>query len=168
MDNATAAAPLLASVDLDLIAYDIADVLDRGDYGLDLTQDDIRAGLAEFLATALAHARKAATDPDAINPETNLPHRFDDAPRTKATRSLRHTCNPEGANPDTGLPFGRKAPETCARCYDMVHNGAPARVDYAAGRRDPGRGYLTDAERAQHRATCTACQTGGVCTAGQW
>jgi hypothetical protein len=44
------------TVDLDLLAYDIADTIDRGDYPLDLTQDDVRAGLPDFLAAAQRHA----------------------------------------------------------------------------------------------------------------
>jgi hypothetical protein len=42
---------------LDLIAYDIADTLDRGEYGLDtLGQDDIRAVLPAFLIACLANS----------------------------------------------------------------------------------------------------------------
>ena len=43
--------------DLDMLAYDIADTLDRGEYGFgDITQDEIRAVLPAFLAACLAHA----------------------------------------------------------------------------------------------------------------
>lgn len=43
--------------DLDILAYDIADTMDRGEYGLgDITSDDIRAVLPAFLAACLAHA----------------------------------------------------------------------------------------------------------------
>jgi hypothetical protein len=42
---------------LDLIAYDIADTMDKGEYGLgDVTQDDIRAVLPAFLIACLANA----------------------------------------------------------------------------------------------------------------
>jgi hypothetical protein len=43
--------------DLDMLAYDIADVMDKGEYGLgDLSQDDFRAVLPAFLAAAQTHA----------------------------------------------------------------------------------------------------------------
>lgn len=43
--------------DLDMLAYDIADTLDRGEYGLgDITQNDIRAVLPAFLIACLANA----------------------------------------------------------------------------------------------------------------
>jgi hypothetical protein len=48
--------------DLNMLAYDIADTLDRGDYGLgeyglsEITADDIRAVLPAFLLACLANA----------------------------------------------------------------------------------------------------------------
>lgn len=43
--------------DLDMLAYDIADVMDRGEYGLgDITQDDIRAVLPAFLIACLENS----------------------------------------------------------------------------------------------------------------
>jgi hypothetical protein len=43
--------------DLDMLAYDIADTLDRGEYRLDdITADDIRAVLPAFLRACLANA----------------------------------------------------------------------------------------------------------------
>lgn len=47
----------ISEPDLDMLAYDIADTMDRGEYGLgDITQDDIRALLPAFLVACLAHA----------------------------------------------------------------------------------------------------------------
>lgn len=40
---------MLTSADLDLLAYDVADAIDRGDYRLDVSQSDIRAALPAFL-----------------------------------------------------------------------------------------------------------------------
>ncbi len=40
----------MTDADLDTLAYDIADLLDRFDYPLDATQDQIRAALPGFLA----------------------------------------------------------------------------------------------------------------------
>jgi hypothetical protein len=52
----------IASVDLDMLAYDIADLLDRGEYGLgDVTQDDLRAVLPQFLTGAIEHANATET-----------------------------------------------------------------------------------------------------------
>jgi hypothetical protein len=42
--------------DLDMLAYDIADTMDKGEFGLgDITSDDIRAVLPAFLRAALAN-----------------------------------------------------------------------------------------------------------------
>ena len=40
---------LLADSDLDQLAYDIADLLDRNDYPLDVAQSHVRAVLPTFL-----------------------------------------------------------------------------------------------------------------------
>lgn len=46
------------NLDLDMVAYDIADILGKGDYGLgDITQNEIRAELPAFLAAALTRAQ---------------------------------------------------------------------------------------------------------------
>jgi hypothetical protein len=51
--------PLPLELDLDMLAYDIADTMDKGEYGLgDVSQDDIRAVLPEFLSAALAHSER--------------------------------------------------------------------------------------------------------------
>lgn len=43
--------------DLDTLAYDIADTLDRGEYGLgEITADDIRAVLPAFLIACLTNS----------------------------------------------------------------------------------------------------------------
>jgi hypothetical protein len=48
---------MLSDQDLDMLAYDIADAMDRGEYGMgEITQDDIRAALPAFLAAAHKHA----------------------------------------------------------------------------------------------------------------
>lgn len=39
----------MTDADLDLLAYDIADLIDRGDYRLDVTQAEVRAALPVFL-----------------------------------------------------------------------------------------------------------------------
>lgn len=94
-----------------------------------------------------------------------MPATLADGPRAKSHGGYLHTC----ADGDPkGLPFGRKAPDTCARCWEMVNAGAPRRSDYGAGRRDRGRGYPTREEWARHRQTCRACQTRAVCTFGDW
>ncbi|MFG1913080.1 hypothetical protein [Kribbella sp. NPDC048928] len=50
----------MTDADLDLLAYDIADAIDRGGYPLDLCQADVRAALPAFIARAQQNA--AATD----------------------------------------------------------------------------------------------------------
>ena len=52
----------ISEPDLDMLAYDIADVMDRGEYGMgDITQDDIRAVLPAMLIAALANADANST-----------------------------------------------------------------------------------------------------------
>lgn len=97
-----------------------------------------------------------------------LPDHFADAPRAKGHGGLIHTCN---GDIRSGLPFGRKAPKTCARCWEMVEAAAPARQDFAAVRRNPA---AEDARRAAEirahfasaRHTSGGC--GIVCTFGDW
>ncbi|MFI6959679.1 hypothetical protein ACIBJI_40210 [Nocardia sp. NPDC050408] len=47
-------------IDLDMLAYDLADLIDRNEYPLDVSADDIRPALPEFLAriTQNAQARR--------------------------------------------------------------------------------------------------------------
>ncbi len=94
-----------------------------------------------------------------------LPAHFADAPRAKSHRGVIHTCNGEVLS---GLPFGRKAPKTCARCWELV-NGAEPRADHAdrAGKarreaqdRAAMRAHFADPD---HNAKC-----GPVCTAFDW
>lgn len=156
--------PNNAAAALELLAYDLSDALARfrdeheaDDLTPDVGPDDVLAALPAFLAAL----REQADRRDAA--ETGLPARFADAPRTRAG-AVKHTCN--GDDP-RGLGFGRRDVERCARCWELADGAAP-REDPAAGRRDRNRGYPTDAERAAHKSTCRACQTGGVCTAGEW
>lgn len=98
--------------------------------------------------------------------ETTIPARFADAPRAKSHNGLIHTCN---GDVRSGLPFGRKNPDDCARCWELV-NGAPAREDAAPRRGDryaeaaalsrEMREHFADPD---HRAKC-----GPVCTAFDW
>ena len=136
MTNADTAA--LANVDLDMLAYDFADTLDRGEHGLgDITQDEIRAELPAFLAACLARAaeRDRNAAPNEINPATGLPRRFDAAPRAKSHGGVVHV-DADGYPILGGVPFGHAkqvGPERCARCWERA-NGAPAREDATGGR----------------------------------
>jgi len=97
--------------------------------------------------------------------ETTIPTRFLDAPRAKSHGGFLHTCNGDVVS---GLPFGRKDTETCARCWDMVTNSAPARADHAAGRRnlDAERSAEMRAHFASERHRSGGC--GIVCTKFDW
>lgn len=73
-------------------------------------------------------------DPDAINPATTRPHRFDNAPRA-AHGGVKHID--EYGQPLDSVPFGHKhrmGPQHCARCWELAQGDAP-REDYAYGRR---------------------------------
>ena len=98
--------------------------------------------------------------------ETTIPAKFLDAPRAKSHGGFIHTCN---GDVRSGLPFGRKNPDECARCWEMV-GGAPAREDFVVTRRDPA---AEDAARAAEiRAHFESNHDGGrcgtVCTFGDW
>ena len=93
--------------------------------------------------------------------ETTIPARFAAAPRAKSHGGFIHTCNGDVLS---GLPFGRKNPDECARCWDMVENKATARADHAPRRRNRA------AEDAELSAAIRAhdCKVSGcsiVCTA---
>jgi hypothetical protein len=107
----------LDDADLGLLAYDIADVMDRGEYGLgEIADCHLLPFLAEFLGKALAYARAQAAAE--ASPAT---------PRNQAGEFV-HTCN--GSN-RAGLGFGRRAePGECARC-DELRDGAEARPRFA-------------------------------------
>jgi len=95
---------------------------------------------------------------------TAVPARFADAPRAKGHGDFIHTCNGDVLS---GLPFGRKNPEDCARCWDMVTNGAAPRADHVSRRRNRA------AEAAELSAAIRAhdCKQSGcsiVCTAFDW
>ena len=156
--DATAAriAAIIAALDLDILAWDISDAIAKSEQaGLDtFAMDEIKAELPAFLAGCLRRVETADADPMA---------RFADAPRAKSHGGFIHTCNGDVLS---GLPFGRKDPEHCARCYEMV-NGAPAREDHVARRRNPA---AEDAARAAEirEHDCTASRCGLVCTFGQW
>jgi len=123
-----------------------------GKAGFDLAGlDALRAALDAARERMLAHTAPEWTPPA-------------DAARTHAG-DLKHTCNGPDGRP---LPFGRLAPEgECARCDERRH-GAPARPDHAMHRRTPASDAQDRESRRSHRADCTACQTGGVCTAFDW
>lgn len=98
--------------------------------------------------------------------ETMIPARFADAPRAKSHGGFIHTCN---GDVRSGLPFGRKNPDGCARCWEMV-NGAAAREDHVARRRNPGaeaaelsRAMREHFDSEEHRTGCKP-----VCTAFDW
>lgn len=137
--DATAAsiAAIIAALDLDILAWDISDGIAKSEQaGLDtFAMDEIKAELPAFLAGCLRRAEVANVDPDAINSETNLPHRFDDAPRAKSHNGVMHVDT--DGSPMSTVPFGHKAemgPARCARCWELA-NGAERREDPANGRR---------------------------------
>lgn len=101
----------LQAIDLDMLAYDIADAMDKGEYGLgEVSQDDLRPFLVELLMKALEHARTSHEAPA-------------DPPRNTAG-DLVHTCNGDNR---CGLPFGRKAPRgICARCDELADGADPS------------------------------------------
>lgn len=99
---------------------------------------------------------------------TEIPAQFLDAPRAQSHGGFIHTCN---GDVRSGLPFGRKAPGICARCWDMVTNGAAARSDFVVARRNPA---VEDAARcAEIRAHFQSerhlsGKCGLVCTFADW
>ena len=144
----------LPKVDLDLLAYDISDLLDRGEYGLvAIAQDDLRAGLYAFLLTAVGHAQ-AQADPHA------------GAPTTRDGRFI-HTCNGDNRS---GLPFGKRAPRgECARC-DELADGAEPRQRFDGRQTAAQRDAQACREIAAHFAS-DQHRSGGcglVCTFGDW
>ena len=48
-------------LDLDMLAGDVADLLDRGNYGIRVSQDDIRPALPAFLAAIMENAVTGGT-----------------------------------------------------------------------------------------------------------
>lgn len=145
----------LPGLDLNMLAYDISDLLDRGDYGLPaIGQDDLRAGLRTYLMTAIAHAAAQSEDPHVHAPRNG-------------DGGYIHTCN--GDNP-AGLGFGRRAPRgECARC-DALADGAPARARFGgrqtAAQRDHDRCAEITAHFASDRHRSGGC--GIVCTFGDY
>lgn len=97
-----------------------------------------------------------------------LPDRFADAPRAKSHGGLIHTCN---GDVRSGLPFGRKAPDTCARCWELVEGGGTVRADYGDRNRRARLEAERDTEIKAHfasggphaRGVC-----GPICTAFDW
>lgn len=92
-----------------------------------------------------------------------LPVKFADAPRAHHG-GLKHTCNGHIAS---GLPFGRKDPESCARCWEMVFADAAPREDFALKRRNRAQeeAELSAAIKAHD---CAKSRCGLVCTAFDW
>lgn len=151
----------LNSIDLDMLAYDISDTLDRNEYDLDLNQDDLRAGLVAYLEAALAHA-DCGTETT-----VQIPAQFADAPRAKSHGGFVHV-DTDGSVLHQ-VPFGHKremGPERCARCWELENGGEP-REDYAPRRRDLAKeaAELSAAIRAHD---CKARGCGSVCTAFDW
>jgi hypothetical protein len=150
----TTADQVAAHVNLDLLAYDISDVLDKGDYGFEaLTEigaDELRPFLAHFLGCAIEYARTAAA-----------------AQPTTADGRAIHTCNGDNRS---GLPFGRlAAPGTCARC-DERRAGAPARERFDGRTTAAQRDAAHAADVAAHFASAAhrGGQCGIQCTYGEW
>ncbi len=48
-------------LDLDMLAGDVADLLDRGNYGIHVSKDDIRPALPAFLAAIMENAVTGGT-----------------------------------------------------------------------------------------------------------
>ena len=78
-----------------------------------------------------------------------------------------------GARPGSGPPFGRKV-AGCPRCDELLA-GAPVRElsDHRAyGIERAVKNQRYDAQRATeirgHSRTCERCQSGAVCTFGDW
>ena len=53
--------PIEFSATLDMLACDVADLLDRGNYGIRVSQDDIRPALPAFLAAIMENAVTGGT-----------------------------------------------------------------------------------------------------------
>jgi hypothetical protein len=78
-----------------------------------------------------------------------------------------HTCNPN--NPGQPLPFGKKDPSgQCPRCQELTEGAAPRTLAWAENAKRRDQGGITAADYRAHRKTCNACQTGAVCTFGDW
>lgn len=50
---------VLAGIDLELLAYDISDMLSRNDYPLDVCEADILLALGDFLRVIIKNAQEA-------------------------------------------------------------------------------------------------------------
>jgi len=53
--------PIKFGATLDTLACDVADLLDRGNYGIHVSQDDIRPALPAFLAAIMENAVTGGT-----------------------------------------------------------------------------------------------------------
>ena len=53
--------PIKFGATLDMLAGDVADLLDRGNYGIHVSQDDIRPALPAFLAAIMENAVTGGT-----------------------------------------------------------------------------------------------------------
>ena len=53
--------PIEFGATLDMLACDVADLLDRGNYGIHVSQDDIRPALPAFLAAIMENAVTGGT-----------------------------------------------------------------------------------------------------------
>lgn len=116
-----AAARMTPEQALAILAYDIAEVIDRGegdDYSPIIRPGLVQQDLILEHLPAFLRALGIAVD----QPPTPAP-----APASppEEPEFVRHTCNPN--NPGQPLPYGRKAPEgECRRC-DQLRAGATRR-----------------------------------------
>lgn len=162
--QATKPSPMTRGQALAILAYDIADLIDRND-GYDglipedaLTQDDLIKLLPDLF-------RAAGFDP--FKTEAATP-----ADSDGEWPYVEHTCNPR--NPGKPLPFGRKAPRgQCPSC-DQLYAGRPPReahpaIQAANRQRDldaQSRRDWEDHIARKHRNG--RCVDGVSCTFGQW
>ncbi len=149
------------ALDLDMLAYDIANMIDRLRHPLaeHAGATEIRAALPAFLAAlGLGLDGQPLTDP---------------TPRQVSPAAEQHTvhdCNPN--RPGQPLPYGRKKPG-CPRCDELLAGAAPRQapqwVDKYREARDSGDARAEEIRR--HHAPGSphsqgACGT--VCTAFDW
>lgn len=62
MNRINADTGLPADIDLELLAYDISDMLDRNEYPLDVSEVDILPALGDFLRAIIKNAQEAQND----------------------------------------------------------------------------------------------------------
>jgi hypothetical protein len=124
-------------LDLDMLAYDISDLLDRSEYpiGGDISADEILRALPVFLAALGLDANGQPLGHPFSKPADQPTPPADPEPIT------RHVCNLN--RPGQPLPFGRKAPAgDCPRCDELRAGAeprqAPAWIERYRAARDAG------------------------------